>query len=389
MDDPLLSTLCSICHIDPPKYTCPACSAQTCSLTCSKRHKLWSSCNGVRDPTTFRPMSVLATPSGIDHDYNFLHGIETSVARTEKVLIEDLGIVSRDELERARTGESEEDWRRRTRKNTNEPPGEVQMERCLKEKNIRVVKAPKGMRRNKENTSNWNKKHRVIHWQVEWVREGGRGLYKGMGSFPIGDVYEAFVEEERKLKLTDKEKAAEKKRKAADIKARAQKRARLDLDHTPTPLTLLQDPETGAWNFDPMAYILTELDSSESIPQTKQRNFNLYLHRPLTPASFPKVLAPIDPEKNITDQLGDRDVLDFPTIYVFPHDQALNKEAFMLEQEYLQAIGEGKVDTKMNGVDKDTEDDEDDDESCSDSSDSDSSSDESSSDEEMEDGEVV
>ncbi len=182
MDEPLLSTLCSICHIDPPKYTCPRCSAQTCSLACSKRHKIWATCNGIRDPTVYKPMSELATPAGIDHDYNFIHSIETRISRSEKVLIEDLGIVDSKELERARLGLDEEEWKRRQRKN--EPRGEVQIARCLTEHNIKVVKAPKGMRRNKENTTNWNHKQKTVNWQVEWVRDPpkGRTLYRIVGN---------------------------------------------------------------------------------------------------------------------------------------------------------------------------------------------------------------
>ena len=98
MAEPLLSSLCRICHTNPPKYRCPRCSSQTCSLTCSKRHKLWSDCNGVRDPTVYKPRHELATPAGIDHDYNFISSIERGIERTDRLIVDEKRLVDRKEL---------------------------------------------------------------------------------------------------------------------------------------------------------------------------------------------------------------------------------------------------------------------------------------------------
>jgi hypothetical protein len=46
------SSKCIICS-SPFKYTCPRCSARTCSLPCIKTHKSSSGCSGIRDPTKF------------------------------------------------------------------------------------------------------------------------------------------------------------------------------------------------------------------------------------------------------------------------------------------------------------------------------------------------
>ncbi|PVH84193.1 hypothetical protein DL98DRAFT_512594 [Cadophora sp. DSE1049] len=386
MDD--LSSLCTICHIEPPIYTCPRCTMQTCSLECSKRHKVRSMCNGIRDPTVFLPISEVATPWGLDHDYNFIHGIETRIQRSEKVLIEDLELVSKEELERARRGETIEEFNRRIgKRNNNEPPGEACIERMLNKECIRVIKAPKGMRRNKENTTCWNKKQRSIVWQVEWIREGNRrSLYRALGNKPIGDFYDAMCEEERKLNLTEEErreeKRIEKKRRADDHREQLAKKARIEseaFDMTTVPL--LQDPETGAWDMIPFYSVLDDITMSDppSIPPSRIRNYNLYLHRPLTPASFPKVLVPISPTKPLIEQLRKRDVLEFPTIHVLPSTIESLPDGFMLEVDFLKAIGtksKGDTDTEMSDSD-DT------------SSDYSSSSGDSDSDESVEDGEIV
>jgi len=269
MDDPLLSSLCTICHIDPPKYTCPRCSAQTCSLRCAKRHKIWASCNGVRDPTVFKPISEVATASGIDHDYNFLHGIETRIQRSEKVLIEDLGIVKAEELERARKGVDEQEFQ--DRHGDDHVRGEVQVDRTLKEKNIKVVKAPRGMRRNKENTTGWSRKHRCMIWQVEWIRapNGERTLYKTFDKHSLGEAFDIMFEEERKLCLSKEEKKEEKKRKATDRVLHQAKRAKIE-ETTISTISTLQNHRTGAWNVTPVYSIPEPIYTEPPIPQIHQ-----------------------------------------------------------------------------------------------------------------------
>jgi hypothetical protein len=332
----------------------------------------------------FIPKSKLATPSGIDHDYNFLHSIETRVERSEKVIVEDLGLVERGELERARADVDEDEWRRSHK--GRHAPGEECIMRVLKLMGIKVIKAPKGMRRNTENTTNWLRKSKSISWQVEWIREGNRrDLYHAAGHMPVGDFYTAMCEEERRMNMTDEEKRAEKKRKSQETKMRLAKKARLerqkDLDLTAR--STLQNPETGAWNFNPPVLALegdTQQESPEGKPKTY--NFRLCLLRPLTPASFPKVLVPIDPTKPLTELLRKRDVLEFPTIYVFEMPGNDLSEDFMLEKDYLATdqAAPADSDTKMSDT-SEGEDDEDD------TSNNDSSDD--GSEDDVEDGEIM
>lgn len=289
-------------------------------------------------------MSQLATPSGIDHDYNFLHGIETRIQRSEKVLIEDLGIVTEGELKRAREGKAEEAWKQKGK------AGEVQISTVLQAHNIRVAKAPKGMRRNQENTTTWGKKAKDINWQVEWVREAptGRTLYQAMGNMPIGDSYDRLCEEERKLNMTPEERHADKKRKA-DIRAKAAKRTKLDTDGVDVSmLSLTEDLETSAMD---ALQSLVPIDEIEETPTHKERNYNLYLLRTSTPASFPKVLTHIDPSKPLNEILRNRQVLEFPTIHVLANKPEDLPGNFMLENAFLAATGQPGIDTDMESSD--------------------------------------
>ena len=164
MPDPLLSDLCAIwsvpsrcsvtqadiqSHIHPHQYCCPRCAARTCSLPCAKRHKQWSQCNGIRDPSIYVKRSDLATPKGIDHDYNYLTSIERQIDNAE-----------RDAHERGflleNHGSGKEGWKRQgldgPRKG--EMPTKAAIERC----GVIVERAPEGMARRKQNATNWDKK---------------------------------------------------------------------------------------------------------------------------------------------------------------------------------------------------------------------------------------
>lgn len=201
MADPLLNTLCAICHTNPPKYTCPACSLSTCSLPCSQRHKAWADCSGRRDPTVFKPLQQLKTPAGVDHDFNFLSAIERARERAQRELIEERGIFTENSL--GRDLDEEEKWRRewfgdevklvkqsgvsgglpgrRIQSDGEEQDDEAQgrtkkafslnklVRERLEELDINVIHVPVGMSRQRDNTTAWNRKSRTINWCVEWV----------------------------------------------------------------------------------------------------------------------------------------------------------------------------------------------------------------------------
>ena len=129
-------------HETPPKYRCPRCSTRTCSLTCTKRHKKWAQCSGVRDPAAYIKRNDLETPKGIDHDFNFLTGIERTLERAERDVLS-RGVV-RDE-DNGPKGL----YQRRAESDLS-----AAIERC----NVIVKKAPEGMARAKANQTRTTKK---------------------------------------------------------------------------------------------------------------------------------------------------------------------------------------------------------------------------------------
>lgn len=118
------------------KYRCPGCSARTCSLPCYKRHQQWAQCSGQRDPTKFVKKSQLATPAGIDHDFNFLTGIERGIEKAEKTAS-------------AAAADSSSETQPKTR---SQLAGNL-YGRLEATAGVTIIKAPKGLSRQKENNS--------------------------------------------------------------------------------------------------------------------------------------------------------------------------------------------------------------------------------------------
>jgi hypothetical protein len=48
--------LCENCKKNPFKYKCPRCSFKSCSLDCSKTHKIRTGCSGERSKTHYVPL---------------------------------------------------------------------------------------------------------------------------------------------------------------------------------------------------------------------------------------------------------------------------------------------------------------------------------------------
>jgi hypothetical protein len=344
----------------------------------------------MRDPTVFKPRSELATPSGIDHDYNFLHSIEHRIERSEKLIVEERSLVGEDELKLARAGE--EDRARIRRKQGPQHAGEEPIQKSLQSMVTSVHRAPKGMRRNLENETSWSRNKRCIHWQVEWIREGnsGRILGKAMGTQPIGEVYAAIMEDERKRALAPEERRQEKKRKyLGGPRQRSSKKKKVDSDNSIDSLPALQDPETGAWSFTSIISSFSESIQEPKSPSgtkpTLPPSCHLYLLRPNTPSSYPKVLVPIDASLSLQIILRHRTVLEFPTVYVLDVDPQALPDHFLLERDFLKATGQTQSESDV----KEKSSKEDSDDSDTSSSDSDTSTSGSDSDDEMEEGELV
>ncbi|KAI0381595.1 hypothetical protein F5Y04DRAFT_64572 [Hypomontagnella monticulosa] len=341
MADPLLTSLCTICHIQAPKYKCPRCGARTCSLTCVKKHKNWSSCNGERDPTVYIPREKLKTEAGIDHDYNFLTKIERTVERVEKILKEEKDILPQDDStsrpppnKRARIHKGKSRGRVTFEENSRKwDRNSIQRMRQL---GIHVTSVPYGMARAKENKTSWNRRTRTMNWQVEFLewtniapvdgddnQKPSRILHKILDEVPLNVGFAEAQEFHRQRQLSDKERSQEKKQKALDGKRIL---AGNNQDVATTAWSgggyIMQDSRTAAWNITVSgSYATGELSD-------KHRFFFL---KPKTPSREQQRLVPLQPTETLATILPGLDIVEFPTICVLPANSAAIPNGYVVE----------------------------------------------------------
>jgi hypothetical protein len=115
----------------------------------------------VRDPGAYLKRSELATPAAFDRDFNFISGIERSLERADRDA-ENRGI----ELQRGSAADGPEAeeavevgaGRKRKHPGQGLVKGEAGFLRGAEAGAVKVVRAPRGMTRNKQNNSRWHPK---------------------------------------------------------------------------------------------------------------------------------------------------------------------------------------------------------------------------------------
>ncbi|EEH06867.1 conserved hypothetical protein [Histoplasma capsulatum G186AR] len=387
-----LSDLCTICRINEPKYKCPRCATPTCSLPCSKRHKLWSQCSGVRDPAAYLKRKELATPVAFDKDFNFLSGIERYVERAERS-VENRGI----ELCRAADngdgdGDAENGRRQRWKKQTEGvKKGEVGFLRGIESAGVKVVRAPKGMSRGKQNMSHWHKKHKSLNWTVEWIlcddAKSQKAISKSLESTSVATAFSRTSLSKQIAAEISTPSPPTKKRKldpkiiptsipSTTQTANAETRGAMLRGETPVSRTLSPEPESTAnltQNPDgngekyeklgngtnTTAVSIANGDGILDPPRGKvpslHKKHHFYLHRPLSRSRVP-VLIPLTESLTITDALRNRTVLEFPTFYVLPWAAGeLPADRFVTEEVYLRENGDGGNGDVLDGAEEDEE----------------------------------
>ena len=309
---------------------------RTCSLACIRKHKSWSDCSGERDPTVYMPPKQLRTAAGIDHDYNFLHGLETTVQRTEKTLVEERGLLQADELRREPLTVREVRWktgrdgRKRkvvvTRELREAQGGARRVERLLGNRlralGVTVLCAPTGMQRQRENKTTFNRKTGRVNWQVEWLKleDGGqttrRTLGKTLEDEPLYKAYHATVAAEAQAKPAKGPQDAGKPIRGARLYSQ--------FPHDSTWNTapdLLQEPLTGRWV---AAAAVLESGVWVSEKDEHQRGaFDYFLANPRQKSDEPRVVTKLEVDDCLGDVLRNTSVLEFPTIYLLRKGETL------------------------------------------------------------------
>ncbi|PYH97988.1 hypothetical protein BO71DRAFT_372089 [Aspergillus ellipticus CBS 707.79] len=368
--DSLLSELCTICHIQPPKYRCPRCSTRTCSLPCTRRHKLWSQCSGIRDPAAYLRRNELATEASFDRDFNFITGIERSIERAGRDAenrgikvggntgyVEDLSVVGLEEEDGLVTPAPGQQERKRKRGPAGAGPGNAEgrapvpkgeggFVRRAESVGVKVVRAPKGMSRNKMNGSRWLAKQQGLIWTVEWITgDGQKKMRNCLETSSIADSYDRtfpLPKEERGGKKQEEDEKPEQTPQQEQPQEGAESQAQDPASTIEAPVQSTENvpdaqPETSDAEPQPQQ---EPVAPAEPLEITSHRNVYFYLHRPRTTTKQP-VLIPLSPAMSLTSALRDHTVLEFPTIYTLPDspDTLLSQKEssqYLLEEEYLR-----------------------------------------------------
>ncbi|KAL8732515.1 MAG: hypothetical protein Q9166_002729 [cf. Caloplaca sp. 2 TL-2023] len=303
---------------------------------------------GIRDPTTYLKRSDLATPKGIDHDYNYLTSVERQLDNAERNA-QSGGILL---------------YNGDQRKRLHQPAkGEVPLENAIKQCRIVVDRAPKGMSRQKQNETHWDRRAKRIIWTVEWVhKNGNREIGRCPDTEPLNAAYTKLVTPKALTKaeeVASLERPPKKKRKQNRPASKPAFVAPIippkDMPsrESPTSATVPQQSST-----DQEVTTALMQDSSQQEPplpspkveQPAPPQLHFYLLLPSTPTSY-RVLIPLAPHETLTTALTDRLVLEFPTIYALKQPPDKLPTGFMTEEQYLRNVAEkARVDRRLDGL---------------------------------------
>lgn len=232
------------------------------------------------------------------------------------------------------------------------------LDRQLAAAGITVIRAPKGMSRQRENKTHRSKSgcvsasvqradtnyhsNKNVIWTVEWIdADKNRTITQTSSAeqiFRASPLYESPAQKRKR----GAEKAAQKAAEKPDAEQQAEKQGtEKPQETTEKPQEATEKPQeaTEKPQSDPSPNAPsdpTSVDTPTKPAYTPTHIF--YLHRPRTSSAHP-VLIPLDSATSLSEALTRRTVLEYPTIYMFAADAPL-PEGYMLESAYLKQEGE-------------------------------------------------
>ncbi|QDS74632.1 hypothetical protein FKW77_009133 [Venturia effusa] len=328
---------------------------------CVKRHKEWHQCSGKRDPTAKVPKAQLFTPAGIDHDFNFITGIERSRASLETKLPQS----KRLEGSALRAGIASKNKNVRER---------------LDLTRVTIEWAPMGLSRQKLNQSKWSKKTRQIVWTVEWIHQDGENeFHQVLDSAPICREYTPIflrrnnVETGRKRRrvtgssksdaLAEHETHAQacaslsssnkceleedsvEQEKAAGPSFLAESAPDSTVEHAADSQTLQPSKRAAKPDSAASATLQSYSGKTSSLSELlrqppgspDERGNYYYLLKPRT-TGMGKVLTVLSPTDCLRDCLKDQTVLEFPSIQVLSCPPHALPNGFILVHNWLDSF---------------------------------------------------
>jgi hypothetical protein len=315
----------------------------------------------------------LVTNAGVDHDYNFISRIERAKERFEKEVIIEKGLVGENEVKGPKRGAEDKRFEKvwygdqlvhvpATRGGGagwgrwNAAGGDVRarfdqnVRRRLRRHDIEVLTMPKGLSRQKENKTAWNRRTETINWQVEWfligtdlaVSEEGkptRLCCKNLDKQPLyqalAAVMDTYQSESQKRKraledgemLDDLQSPPHKKQKTLTTKQKAAKDVEAMVPYQesasstwPGSEYTMQCSITSQWSL---------ISSGSATPRSKAEEdsdlakLRFFLLKPLATDGCQRGLIPVSPTDTLLNILAGRTIIEFPTLYVLGPDAPL------------------------------------------------------------------
>ncbi|KAI8453989.1 hypothetical protein BY996DRAFT_7123072 [Phakopsora pachyrhizi] len=150
-DQTQTAQICDQCQSEPFKYRCPACSIITCSLDCSKLHKLQKNCNGKRNRVQHIPINKYSWGS-LMQDFSYLEDINRSLTKA-----------------RGLTGEEPQIDQRRLEKSKKKTCKQLKLVKEASKLGVKLVLMSDGMTRRKLNQTTYNHQEASIRWSLEFI----------------------------------------------------------------------------------------------------------------------------------------------------------------------------------------------------------------------------
>lgn len=289
--------------------------------------------------------SQLMTEAGIDHDYNFLSGIERDMGKAEKLFSE-----TSDPIPMRQRGFTAQ----KSAVNYNQ----------LEAAGVHVIRAPKGMSRQKENKSHRSSTKKStggqnIVWTVEWLGERGMRALTETSSTSQLTAANPFVHREKhksKKRKHDSEipenptlpssqdaKVSPTNHKSLKLDDQVVAEERVEsVDEEPelSPLRPRGPGSSSQANEQPETKMAEAHhpdigDDGNNSKSLGDEQHQFFLVKPRTSTSK-QVLIPLDSLATLGQSLRGRTVLEFPTICVFPDSMQQLPEEYMMEEEYLK-----------------------------------------------------
>ncbi|ODV80185.1 uncharacterized protein CANTADRAFT_25871 [Suhomyces tanzawaensis NRRL Y-17324] len=312
-------SLCSICFINDSKYTCPACGTKTCSIECVRRHKKQTECSGLVDQTKFVTRNDFTKDSShLNRDYNFLLNVDRYIQLGKS----DVKINAKNVFKHGPGNNNRGNKRFKPNQENEdkriEAVNEIYTQKpstAVKRENVLVIQLPSGMHRSVSNKTGYDKKTKNFIWTIEWV-------FLGDDNKELSRFLSYRLKEHLLLKDA-------------------------------VPMNILNNH--GLFEKDSLSFFLDNV-----------------LNR-----SKPKLsLIELDRNKAISENLKDKIVLEYPTIYITCGEISkeiviTEKEAYQIEDSDSESSSDSDSDSSSDSSDSDSSDD--------DSSDSDGAPEESSS----------